>query len=254
MTPLKIALTATALACLLIAGGAKEPIAKPLRLSMCGRLPRLLTLLLATVILMFGSAVGARATIITVEPDDFAVGSDLTNAFTGVTLTVEDRPAIKVISRDGFYVFNGRNLATTGSLVFGQDVLQPPNNTGQDWNEGEYGRLRADFDRPTDFVSIDLAFRDDDILALWAFDVNNDLLDMVQGSGDGRNFDVLFASITRPQADIAYILAGGVSREGAVLDNLQFSVIPEPSTLGLFAIGLTGLGVLMRRRRKTDAA
>ena len=66
--------------------------------------------------LLSAIALPSYATLVQLEPDDFAVGTDISVAFTGVTLSVEGRPLSRVQSIDGFSQFNGRNLATTGSL------------------------------------------------------------------------------------------------------------------------------------------
>ena len=65
----------------------------------------------------------AQATLIVAEPDDFALGAELTSAFSGVTLSVEGKPSSVVRAVDGFSAFNSGNIASTGSLVFGQDPI-----------------------------------------------------------------------------------------------------------------------------------
>ena len=180
-----------------------------------------------------------------VDPDDFAAGSDLTNAFPPLTLTVEGRPTSTVIARDGFSDFNGRNLATTGDNVFGYEPTLAPVTNGKVWDENTYGRLRVDFrGRSVDWVQIDLIFDDDDIGGLWAFDRDGNLLDSFIGSGDGRG-PIPFLTATVEAKGIAYVLAGGVNLEGHFLDNLKYNVVPEPSTLALLVAGL--LAVAWRR-------
>ena len=108
---------------------------------------------------MFAGLVGfggaARATLIQVEPDLFP-GADLTNAFAGVTLSNVGGPESPVISKEGFSIFLGRNIATTPTFVFGkiQNDLPPgPGFPGQSiskqWDVGApvttLGSLRADF-------------------------------------------------------------------------------------------------------------
>lgn len=184
----------------------------------------------------------AHAETVIVEPDDFPIGTDIRTAFPGVTLSVTEtgigpnptQTTKPVLVLDGFDAFVNRNLATTGTSVFGQPAnASLPNKTGQHWDEVTYGLLRADFASPTSFVQIDLIFGDDGIGALWAFDSSGNLLESVQAQGDGRGASSPFCppfcdefvtvSITRGSADIAYIIAGGVGAEGHFLDNLQFS-------------------------------
>ncbi|MCC7085691.1 MAG: PEP-CTERM sorting domain-containing protein [Pirellulales bacterium] len=198
----------------------------------------------------------ANANLVAIEPDDFALGTDIRLAYVaiGVTLSVVDtagqatsRPVMPVT---GFDANLARNVATTGTQLFGQ----PPDDTlplknGQHWDEWTYGLLRADFSLPTDFVSIDLIFGDDTISFLRTYDGIGNLTAEVIAMGDGRDgtspcppFCEKFvtASITRPTADIAFILAGGVNAEATYLDNLVFrsAVVSEPGTLILLGLGI----------------
>lgn len=223
------------------------------------------TLAVAVSLVMLTVLAGAReghGALVTVEPDAFAIGTNLRTAVEGVTLSVvgtegaiTSRP---VLVRSGFDGNLGRNLATTGSMVFGQPIdFSLPLQTGQHWDEGTFGLLRADFDQPTDFVQVDLVYGDDTIALLKAFDADNNLLAEVIESGDGRTADAFdTASISRVVPDIAYVLAGGVSREATFLDNLQFNrtAVPEPGSFALLVAGLVGLGLAGWRVERRDCA
>ena len=66
---------------------------------------------------------------------------------------------------------------------------------------------------------IDLIFDDDDVSFLNAYDGNGNLLESIVASGDGRGpVPFVTAEISRPDFDIAYIVAGGLNREGGLLD------------------------------------
>ncbi len=67
----------------------------------------------------------AYATLIVAEPDDFAEGGDLRNAFQGITLSVDGKPGAVVRALDS--TFNdgptaGRTIASTGTKVFGHTI------------------------------------------------------------------------------------------------------------------------------------
>ena len=81
------------------------------------------------------------------DPDDFAIGTDLTHAFEGITLSVEGHPERTVIVADGYSSYLEQNFASTGVEVFGQSpVLFEPH-----WWDQELGLLRVDFAHGTDF-------------------------------------------------------------------------------------------------------
>lgn len=192
--------------------------------------------------LMLGAS-GAQAILISVEPDDFAVGTDLTNAVSGVTLTVEGEPGTVVRSTffettDPAFPTIPYNFATTGTLLFGQDPALGPLAGVPVWDEDNHGMLRADFALPTDFVQIDTAFGDDGIGLLQAYAETGVLLAEVTGIGDGRSPDpsarVFQATISRDQPDIAYILAGGQDAEAQFLDVLQFNVVDQQQLPPIF--------------------
>jgi hypothetical protein len=165
----------------------------------------------------------AMADMVFAEPDAVTDGADLTFAYPGVILSVDGEPDRIVRAAVGFSEFNGRNLATTGLLVFKQD---PHENLDSplsfDFSVGT-DPLRADFLVPTDYVQIDMACDDDDSGNIRAFDAFDNLLAISNiVSCDGRTANASGAAvITRGAPDIAYITAGG-DAEPLLLDNLQF--------------------------------
>ncbi len=200
----------------------------------------------------------APASLIQVEPDFFANGTDIRTAFPGVVLSVVSQPDTAVVPAIGTSFFRGgANIATTGEKVFARS---PEGNcslsggaevdTAKTWSDfaATCGILRADFSALTDFVSIDVIFDDDDEGFLAAFDSSGVLLSEVHGSGDGRGpIPFLTLTIASSGPAIAFITAGGFNSEGLYLDNLRFNV-PEPATQGLIGIALAILTFARRRK------
>ena len=93
-------------------------------------------------------ATSAHAMLIVAEPDDFALGTDLTNAFGGITLSIEGSPVNIVLSRSGLFTDGpsaGMSIASTGSLVFGHDLPSPGVDFLRVWSANLGSTLRIDF-------------------------------------------------------------------------------------------------------------
>jgi hypothetical protein len=200
------------------------------------------------------SAAGAIA--VDVEPDRFPVGTDLRTAFPGVVLSVVGEPDTEIRSLTGFSTFLGRNVATTGTRVFGQfpgpGPIAPPFELDNSitWS-ALHGNLRADFSALADRVRIDLIFDDDDVGFLNAYDSSGNLLESVIASGDGRGpVPFVTAEISRPDFDIAYIIAGGFASEGGPLDDLQVRMVPEPASAVILAGAILAARAARRARKQ----
>ncbi|MEZ6062667.1 MAG: CARDB domain-containing protein [Planctomycetaceae bacterium] len=160
------------------------------------------------------SVLGARETsALLIDPDDFPPGTDLTNAFAGATLTIVGSNGVTptgAIART-----QTSSLASTGSRVFAQDTNTFFNSSSS--------FLRVDFDNPTRSVSIDVIGDDSiDPGILRAYAADGTLLEEVHGfNTTAGNPQTL--TITRPDADISYILASGLGGDTANLDNLVTS-------------------------------
>ena len=197
-------------------------------------------------------SVAAQAALLTAEPDYFADGADISAPFSGLTLSSVGPYAGTGGSLDGRVYSRDSAFASTGTRVFGNnligtDAASTPRN--QLWYQSSTllsaYRLRADFDGPADYVSIDFITNNgSDEGVLEAYDSGGTLLASADAFSSGGPDTV---EISRPSYDIAYIIASGVAGETLCLDNLTVNVIPEPATLLL--LGLGGLGLFRRTIR-----
>ena len=141
-----------------------------------------------------------------VEPDDYYSGTVLTRVAPGITLSA--------IGGAGPVVANNSVHSSTGDMVFG-------NGTDYYWSDSLL--LRADFSSPVSSVSLDLVPDDPfDPGFLKAYDSSGNLLQDVE-TGQPSYPGFLTMTVTRPTADIAYIVAGGQSGQLVLLDHLVVS-------------------------------
>ena len=202
--------------------------------------------LIGAFMIFLSNAEAAHATAIVVDPDSFVLGTQLTTAFPSVILSVEGKPESVVRAVDGFSVFNGRNIATTGTLVFGQDPVTF--DVPQGWDENN-GLLRITFLAPTDYVQIDLIFDDDDIGFVRGYSGDGTLLTDITTPSLRDTYTTLV--VARLTADVAFVIAGGQGGEAIFLDNLLFrlSAVDEPPALFLFATMLLLVPFVSHPRR-----
>ncbi len=200
-------------------------------------------------------SVAAQAAIVTAEPDDFANGADISDSFSGLTLSSVGPYAGTGGSLDGRVysriaqepVFAATGISVFGNNLIGTDSASTPRN--QLWYQSSSllsaYRLRADFDAPADYVAIDFITNDSsDSGVLEAYDSTGTLLASADALSSGAPDTV---EISRPSYDIAYIIASGVAGETLCLDNLTANIIPEPATLLLLGLGTLGLFRRIRR-------
>ena len=177
-----------------------------------------------TVIIALVSPLNVHAEIMAVDPDTFDNGTDISNAFEGVSLSsIGGASSGSVFSRtDG--------QATTGLRTFGNNTTNGVipdlvwfQGNGLDGLASTTGSiLRVDFDSLTDFVSIEIINQDSfDGGVLRAFDSNNIEIDSSTSSISGAS---AVLSISASSATIAYVTVAGNSAQDSVhLDNLQFN-------------------------------
>jgi len=184
--------------------------------------------------------------VVTVDPDAFPVGTNISNAFPGVTLSSvgpgfdgDNDPSIFSIDPTLSSIpFN----ASTGSLVFGTNDNTWPDVFGGLGN----AQLRIDFSQGSTLVYLDaIGNNGSDYAKLEAFDSSNNLIDSYfTAQMTVSSFETMMVS----GSNISYVVAGGVSGDSVGFDSMKFQPIPAP---GAILLGSIGLGVVswLRRRR-----
>ena len=176
----------------------------------------------------------------TAEPDDFAAGTNISNVFTGVSLS-----AIISASSTASVFSATDSLASTGSRVFSTSP-----SFGGSWFQGviSFPALRADFTEFVTSVTIDIVGDNgSDFGTLEIFDSMGNSLGLATSgelTSPGQTETLSLSSGT----GIAYAIMGGRDATGdnAHLDYLRWNVVPAPSTLLLMLGAVAGLGLTRR--------
>jgi hypothetical protein len=191
----------------------------------------------------------AQAVTLSVDADDFAAGTDISNAYAGLTLSFDgatfdgtnDGIIYSVIEQNGLF-------ASTGSRVFGTSDATNP----QIFDGISTSVFRIDFDNNATSVSLDaLGDNGSDFAQLNAYSAADVLIDTFL---TGQLVSGSFETMTITGADIAYVIASGIGGDAVGFDNLSAQVIPIPAAAWLFTSALGLLGWKAWRSQNADLA
>ena len=161
----------------------------------------------------FNGAIGFVSTLSSTnaEPDGFAAETNISSSFTGLTLSNN-------VGAGSIYAASASYGAPTGANVFA------PGATAANGFRAGDDELRADFSVLQSTVSIDVGSDDaSDVAWLRAYDASNNLLsEVVSGSVASGEKETI--TISRPTAEIAYVIAAGKGTDITPLDNLVYQI------------------------------
>lgn len=145
------------------------------------------------------------------DPDGFAAETNISNSFTGLTLSNN-------VGSGSIYAASASYGAPTGANVFA-----PGATAANGFRAGE-NELRADFSVLQSTVSIDVGSDDaSDVAWLRAYDASDNFLaEVVSGSVASGGKETI--TISRPTAEIAYVIAAGQGTDITPLDNLVYQI------------------------------
>ena len=204
----------------------------------------------------------AEAIMMTLEPDNYAVGTNVTNLFEGVTLQRYFGVAGISTNYGDVYVESwptpGSYAAATGTQTFG--IFYDPTMAALCWSgrcgtSGDpFSVLLIQFDRPTNYVEIAASWLSDSP-ALIGFGIYGE-----------RVSNYYLSSLLRPNTShpgpagiyalgnlhdtvmFQTVLIGGILGNSNV-DQIRYNRVPEPSSLLLLGVGLAGVAAWRKRQR-----
>jgi hypothetical protein len=214
------------------------------------------------------SAPPALATVIVINASSYAVGTNLTDPFPGITLeyashAYESGPGFAtsplLVGTDAGDVDPALVTNTLGSYTNG-GACDPSFNSECVWN-AVYGV----FSIPVYLIGVNTIGNADDPVFLYAYDARGHVMEVDEGDGEcvpypgglkpGCDAFVQLVGASSTTTPISYFLVG--SDNGAAYATVLFLGVqetPEPASIALFAAGLLGILLARRRRQRVGRA